>query len=200
MRAGQAGILSRRGFLAAGAAGVVVIAGGALALRMGRSDAAYRAIAGAGPDPVVLDWKELAIMSLAAEDIISPAAEMPSVHDTMTARRVDLELSYGSDKLQSDMKASLAYLEVLPALSGNFTPFSALSADGRRETLAQMRDTQGTDRAIYLALKFFSGLFYFTDDRTWPLLDYGGPAMPKKYFAAGNRIENVLRNASGGAA
>lgn len=120
-------------------------------MRLSRPEADYVAIAGDGPPPIVLNWKGLAVMSLVADRIIAPTDDMPSVSDTMTARRIDLELSYGSAKLQSDMKASLGYLEVLPALSGDLRPFSSLSAAEQADTLRGMSASAGTDRAIYVA-------------------------------------------------
>lgn len=162
-------------------------------MRLSRPEADYVAIAGDGPPPIVLNWKGLAVMSLVADRIIAPTDDMPSVSDTMTARRIDLELSYGSAKLQSDMKASLGYLEVLPALSGDLRPFSSLSAAEQADTLRGMSASAGTDRAIYVALKFFAGLFYYTDDRSWPSIGYAGPAFPEKVFEGGNRIANLAR-------
>ena len=176
------------------AGGVLAAAGGTIALRMSRSEADYRAIAGDGSPPLVLNWKGPAVMSLVANRIIAPTADMPSVQETMTARRIDLELSYGSAKLQSDMKASLGYLEILPALSGDVRPFSTLPADEQTDTLRSMSASAGADRAIYMALKFFSGLFYYTDDRSWPSIDYVGPSVPEKVFEGGNRIANLALN------
>ncbi|VAW01594.1 hypothetical protein MNBD_ALPHA04-2430, partial [hydrothermal vent metagenome] len=102
------------------------------------------------------------------------------------------------DKLQSDMQASLGYLEVLPGLKGNLRPFSSLPGKEQSALLREMSMTPGTDRSIYIALKFFAGLFYFTDDRSWEAIGYGGPAIPEKLFVAGTRIANI-KAAAGGA-
>jgi len=130
--------------------------------------------------------------------VVAPAPGMPSIFETMTARRIDRELHFGSDKLQSDMQASLGYLEVLPGLKGDLRPFSSLPRGEQLDLFREMSMSPGTDRSIYIALKFFSGLFYFTDDRSWEAIGYGGPAVPEKLFVAGTRIANI-NAATGGA-
>ncbi len=198
MQSGRTGGMSRRGFLiAGGAAAVIAAAGGVLAMKMSRSEPEYREIAGPGPDPIILDWKGLALMTQIAGLVVVPAPGMPSIFETMTARRIDRELHFGSDKLQSDMQASLGYLEVLPGLKGDLRPFSSLPGKEQSALLREMSMTPGTDRSIYIALKFFSGLFYFTDDRSWEAIGYGGPVVPEKTFVAGTRIANINAAAGG---
>ncbi len=198
MRSGRAGGLSRRGFLIAGSAtAVVAAAGSGLAMKLSLSEEAYREIAGVGPDPLVLNWKGLAVMTQVADLVVAPGPEMPTVLETMTARRVDRELHFGGDKLQADMKASLGYLEVLPGMKGDLRPFSALPHREQLAVLRVMSATAGTDRSIYLALKFFSGLFYFSDDRSWDAIGYGGPGVPEKLFEAGTRIANIKAGVGG---
>lgn len=198
-RAG-AGIFSRRGFLIGGGAlGVVAVAGGALALRMTRPEEAYQKISGLGPDPSILDWKELAVLTMLVDACISPTAGMPSTFDTMTARRIDRELSFGSAKLQSDMKASLGYIEILPALGGYVSPFTSLESQSQISVLRKMANAGGTDRVIYLAMKFFSGLFYYSDERAWDSVGYIGPGMPEKPFPASSHIRNLNDKVAGAA-
>jgi len=196
MRSGRTAGLSRRGFLATGAAATILVAvGSGLSKKLSLSEDQYRDIAGPGPDPLVFTWKGLAVMTLVAERVIAPRTNMPSIFETMTPRRIDKELSFGSDKLQADMKLSLGYLEVLPGLKGDLRPFSALAPQEQFEFLKMMGAAGGDDRAIYIALKFFSGLFYFTDDRSWDAIGYGGPLVDEKLFEAGTRIANIKMGA-----
>ncbi len=196
MRSGRTAGLSRRGFLATGAAATILVAvGTGLAKKLSLSEDQYRDIVGPGPDPLVFTWKGLAVMTLVADRVIAPRKDMPSIFDTMTPRRIDKELSFGSDKLQADMKLSLGYLEVLPGLKGDLRPFSALSPQEQFEFLKMMGEAGGDNRAIYIALKFFSGLFYFTDDRSWDAIGYGGPLVDEKLFEAGTRIANIKMGA-----
>lgn len=199
MQSGRTGGLSRRGFLIAGTAtAVIAAAGGGLAMKFSRPERTYRDIAGPGPDPLVFSWKGLAVMTLIADLVIAPRSGMPTVLETMTARRIDRELHFGSDKLQSDMNASLGYLEVLPGFKGDLRPFSSLPHEEQFGLLRNMSRSPGTDRSIYIALKFFSGLFYFTDDRCWQAIGYSGPVVPEKLFEAGTRIGNIERAAAKG--
>lgn len=200
MQGGRTGGMSRRGFLVAGtAAAIVAAATSGLAMKLSRSEADYQEIAGPGSDPLVFNWKGLAVMTQIANLVIAPTPAMPSVYDTMTARRIDRELHFGSAKLQADMKASLGYMEVLPGLKGDLRPFSALSPQEQFSLLKAMSASPGTDRSIYIALKFFSGLFYFTDDRSWDAIGYDGPLVDEKVFEAGTRIANIQKAVAGGA-
>ena len=138
-----------------------------------------------------MSWTELAVLTVAAEVIVAPTPDMPGVRETMTARRIDRELMFAEAKLQSDMKASLSFLEVKPLLSGSLSLFTELDAARQKDVLMSMREKPVLDREIYAALKFFTGFFYYTDDRAWPSIGYNGPSVPAKKFEAGNTIANL---------
>lgn len=184
--------LSRRGFLGAGSAGLGLLgAGGAWAL-LGANDATYRDLAN-GATPTVLTLKEFAVLDALASAIITPAKGTPSARDAQTARRIDRELAFHLDgRLVPDLKASLAFLEHLPAVDLRGTRFTALSPDGRAGFLeASARSPWQLRRLAYSGVRFLVLFFYYTDDRTWDSIGYAGPTVAAKQFEGGNRIENL---------
>jgi hypothetical protein len=176
----RAGVLSRRSFLGVGGAAVAasLVAG---YVTLGGDDAEYRALGG-GFEPVVLDIAEFGILSAVAAAMIAPLPGGPSVVQTMTAARIDRELSLHHDNtLAADIKASLTLLEYLPLAQGFGARLSALGAGDQLAFLKQCA----------AGIRFLVVFFYFTDDRTWPSLGYAGPQMPEKLFEGGNRIANL---------
>ncbi|UYV16575.1 hypothetical protein [Porphyrobacter sp. ULC335] len=187
----RAGVLSRRSFLGVGGAAVAasLVAG---YVTLGGDDAEYRALGG-GFEPVVLDIAEFGILSAVAAAMIAPLPGGPSVVQTMTAARIDRELSLHHDNtLAADIKASLTLLEYLPLTQGFGARFSALGTGDQLKFLKQCAaGGPGVVRAAYAGIRFLVVFFYFTDDRTWPGLGYAGPQMPEKLFEGGNRIANL---------
>lgn len=184
--------LSRRGFLGAGAAGagVLVAAGGWLWWRGG--DGVYHAMAD-GAVPSVLSVKELAILATLAEQVIAVAPGAPTVRQAETARRIDRELSFHEgSKLLSDVKLSLALIEHWPTLDFIGSRFTALSAADKTRFLRNCETSSWSlRREAFAGLKFLIVFFYYSDDRTWPSIGYGGPLVPEKLFEGGNRIANL---------
>jgi hypothetical protein len=184
---------SRRGFLGVGGAAVAasLVAG---YVTLAGNDAEYRALGG-GFDPVTLDTAEFGILSALAAAMIAPMPGGPSLTQTMTAARIDRELSMHHDNmLAGDIKASLTLLEYLPLAQGFGARFSALEAGDQLKFLKNCASGgAGVVRAAYAGIRFLVVFFYFTDERTWPGLGYGGPQMPEKLFEGGNRIANIKR-------
>lgn len=184
--------LSRRGFLGASAVGVGVVAAVSGWAWFYANDAHYRTLVGDAV-PSVLTVKELAILGALADAMILPAAGAPSAQLAQTARRIDRELSFhGGSKLLSDVKSSLLLLEHAPVMDLLGTRFTALSATGRAAFLEDCARSQWAMRRLaYAGVKFLILFFYYSDDRTWRSIGYGGPAVAEKLFEGGNRIANL---------
>ncbi len=184
--------LSRRGFLGAGAVGLGVLGAVAGWTWFGANDACYRALVGDAV-PNVLTIKELAILGALAEAMIAPSAGAPTAHQAETARRIDRELVFHSgSKLISDIKSSLLLLEHAPIMDMMGSRFTALSATDRAAFLeGSARSQWALRRLAYAGVKFLILFFYYSDDRTWRSIGYGGPAVAEKIFEGGNRIANL---------
>ena len=185
--------LSRRGFLGASAAGLGILGIAAAGWEwLGPSEAHYRALVGDAV-PAVLSVKELAILGALADAVITAKPGTPTAGQAQTARRIDRELAFQSEsKLVSDVKLSLAFLEHLPALDFLGLRFTALSAAGKIAFLRNCETSSWSSRSrAFAGLKFLILFFYYTDDRTWPSIGYGGPQVAEKFFEGGNRIANL---------
>lgn len=196
MAANRLAILSRRGFLGAGGAAAAVAGGGYLWFT--GNDEEYERLAD-GARPSLLSIKEYAVLSALADEIIKPFGKSPSLKEAMTALRIDRELLLHRDStLAEDMKVSLQLLEHAPLLDGLGTRFTNLSPQDRQIFLKNCASASaGLRRSAYSGVRFFIIFFYYTDDRTWPGIGYGGPLVEEKLFEGGNRIAN-LKLTSGG--
>ena len=190
----------RRRFLkfgAAGAAGVAVLA--AVERLMPPSDvpdAAARRMRG-GP----LSALEFRTLELMAAAVIGAPAGALGTHDTRTAERIELELTRNQGALLSDVQIALKLVEYLPLLWGFGARFSRLDDAARLGMLQRMNDSDNDlVRSAFKGLRFFCLLFYYTDERAWKRMGYGGPWMPAKFYVGGNRIANLRPEATAGGA
>ncbi len=184
--------LSRRGFLGAGAVGAAALVAAGSWFWWDGDDATYRAMIGAAV-PTVLSVKQLAILGALAEAVIVAAPGAPTAAEAETARRIDRELIFHKDsKLVSDVKASLALLEHLPALDFLGTRFTALGAADKARFLRNCETSSWSARTqAFVGLKFLILFFYYTDSRTWHSIGYGGLQVAEKFFEGGNTIANL---------
>jgi len=182
--------LSRRGFLRIGAAASAAIVGaGALAgcTHLTHDD---------GPDeqPDVLTRRELATLAAIADRVIVPGADGPTARDARTARRIDRELAFNEGTLVDDVRAALALMEYGPFLDLRWRPFTRLAADEQDAYLRASAESRWTLRRNALnGLRFLCLFFYYTDDRTWPAIGYGGPMVERKLPEAANAREVLDR-------
>lgn len=185
--------ISRRGFLQLGLAGGAGAAALTLLQSLGPLPGRYEALMGQ-EQPLVLNRKELAVLSLFVADVIGARASELSPEQTRSAARVDLELSKHGGRMLADTKAALAVLEHGPLVRGWLSRYSGLDASRRATYLASL---QGSPRSIlrqtYSGLRFFALFFYYSDERSWPRIGYGGPWVPEKRYVGGNRIANLER-------
>lgn len=185
--------LSRRGFLGASAAGLGIMGVAAAGWDwFGPGEAHYRALVGDAV-PTVLSVKELAILGALAETVITTASGAPTVQQAETARRIDRELSFQLEsQLVSDVKLSLAFLEHLPVVDFLGLHFTSLSTADKIAFLENCGTSSWSARSrAFAGLKFLILFFYYTDDRTWPSIGYGGPQVAEKFFEGGNSIANL---------
>ncbi len=184
-------LIKRRGFLVGGAS-VAIIAGlGLAATKFAGDESEYGALLN-GEVPEVLSVREMAVLTLFASRIIPDRASAPTTAEARVARRIDKELSFAGDKLASDMKASLLYLEFSPVLHMSLTKFSRMTEAAQDDFIAKLQhSSDAMERSIYNGLRFMCMFFYYTDERVWPSIGYEAPLMERKFFAAGNSLENL---------
>lgn len=135
---------------------------------------------------------EFNTLDLMAAAVIGAPAGALDTRDTRTAERIELELTRNQGALVSDVKTALKVIEFLPMLWGFGARFTRLDDAGRLRALQRMNDS-GNDlvRSAFKGLRFLCLLFYYTDERTWKRMGYGGPWVPAKFYAGGNRIVNL---------
>lgn len=189
----------RRGFLKLGIAGAGGIAVLALLERLSPSSDASRSsghrMAG-GP----LSASEFHTLEMMAASVVGPPADALGTREARTAERIELELSRSQGPLLSDVMAALKVIEFLPLLWMG-SRFTRLDGDGRLRVLQRMNDSDNDlIRSAFKGLRFFCLLFYYTDERTWKRMGYGGPWASAKFFEGGNRIVNLRPEAAAGGA
>jgi hypothetical protein len=197
--------LGRRGFLTATGFGAAALAGAGGWLAWDSRDASYQAKA-TGLKSVVLTAAELVILQAVAETMIAKSDRSvgaPSAREARVAERIDRELSFHGGKLLSDVKAALALIERAPLLDLIGTRFTDLPEERQAMVLAKSETSPlQVRRQAFVGLKFLICFFYYSDDRTWASIGYGGPLVPEKPFEGGNRLANLAptsRSAKAGA-
>jgi len=131
----------------------------------------------------VLSNKEFLIFSAAARRLLATdGPDAPDADTVGVALFVDRYLENLDPALSGDFRALLQLLEhgtVIFRLSGSrFTHQSALEQDATLDDWAHSRLT--VRRRGFQALKTMALLGYWRDDRTWPLIGYSGPTLPKR--------------------
>jgi hypothetical protein len=184
--------ISRRGFLRAGVATSLALAGaGAISGCLPGPD--YGRAVGT-EHPEVLSTKQLAILTAFAGRVITPADGGPTAIDARIARRIDRELAFSDGRLADDVGAALTLIEHGTLLDFRFRRFTSLAPDQQDAYLvACARSTWTTRRNAYAGLRFLCLFFYYTDDRTWQAIGYNGPTVDRKLPEAANAIESLDR-------
>jgi hypothetical protein len=123
----------------------------------------------------------LVFAAVARRLLLADGPDAPAPDDVGVALFVDRYLARLPAPLQDDVRALLQLVEhgsllFQPALS-RFTHLQAVEQDA---TLADWESSRLTVRRRgFQALKTLALLGYYRDDRTWPLLAYTGPMLPK---------------------
>jgi hypothetical protein len=189
-------LITRRGFLKASAVTTTaLIGGGSLAGCV--SETSYRAIVGE-ERPEALSIRELAILMKVADRVIAPAPGAPTAAEARTARRIDRELAYSDGILTDDVRAALAVVEYGPLLDLRGRRFTRLSTAEQHAYLRSCAASSWTLRRNAVSgLRFLCVFLYYTDDRTWPSIGYGGPMVERKIPEAANALEALARPVGG---
>jgi hypothetical protein len=178
---------TRRGFLRAGAlATTALIGAGAFAgcTSFRRDEHAD------GEQPDVLSRRELAILAALADRVIVAADGAPTAREARTARRIDRELAFNDGTLVADVRAALTMIEYGPLLDLHPHRFTGLDPAAQDAYLQACADSGWTlRRNAFGGLRFLCLFFYYTDDRTWRAVGYGGPMVDRKLPEAANARE-----------
>ena len=151
-----------------------------------------------GETPEVLTAKELAILMAFADRVITPGDASPTPRDARVARRVDRELVFSDGRLASDVRAALALIEHAPILDFRLRRFTNLAPADQDAYLAQCAQSGWTlRRNAYSGLRFLCLFLYYTDDRTWRSIGYGGVMVDRKLPEASNALAALDRPVGG---
>ncbi len=166
------GVLSRRHFLKS-------LLWSSAAVGAGGSLTACDTGGGRGADGralLYLDAGEAALLSALGEAIIPTQEGFPTLEQAGVVRRVDEEMLFVGDSIQSDIHAALAVLQWTPLLYGHFSRYTQLAPEQRREVLRRMMVSGSeTLRAVATNLKILIQFFYFAHPATWKATGYDGP-------------------------
>jgi hypothetical protein len=174
---------SRRGFLVGSTAVLGALAAGAGLVMRGDPEQ-YRALVrlddGSVPETVVLSVKELAVLTAVVDRMLPPRPPFPTARELALARRIDKELGFHGEKLQSDMKSALFVLEHDGLVHASASRFCALSPDEQDERLASMAQGNDIERQVVNGIRILALFFYYADERTWPHIHYAGPLVAER--------------------
>jgi hypothetical protein len=169
-------VISRRSFLRAGLVGGVLLGGAAL---VGRRLTGYRLDAETAHQLRALSPKEYLILAAAARRILVPDGDDAPPPDVVgCALRADAYLARVPPEVQREVRALLHLFEHGSAVSSRFTRMRPEQQDA---VLAAWEASPFTlKRRGFQALRTLAFLGYFSDERTWPLLGYTGPMLPRR--------------------
>lgn len=173
-------MLTRRGFLRAGLVGGVLLGGAAI---VGRSLSGYHLDAATAKRLRALSPKEYLVMQAVARRVLAPdAADAPSPDSVDVAGAVDAYVAKLPAAVQRDVRALLQLVEHGSSLfRGGATRFTHLSPEAQDAVLADwQRSSLTVRRRGFQALRTLAFLGYWRDDRTWPIIGYSGPMLPKR--------------------
>ena len=177
--------LSRRGFLRGGLATSAALAFGGTLAGCLRSDAII-----GDEQPEILTRGELATLTAVADRVITAGAGTPTAREASTARRIDRELTFNEGTLVGDVRAALALVEYGTFLDLHPRPFTRLDAAAQDAYLRACAESSwALRRNAFGGLRFLCLFFYYTDDRTWHSIGYGGTMVDRKLPEAANARE-----------
>jgi gluconate 2-dehydrogenase subunit 3-like protein len=170
-------VLSRRRFLRAGIIGGLLLGGAAL---VGKQISGYSVDEATRRRLRALSPKEYLILQAVARRVLAPDEPgAPSADAVEAALAVDTYLAKLPREIVSDVRALLHLVEHGSSLFSG-TRFTRMSPAAQDATLADwQRSSLTVRRRGFQALRTLSFLGYWRDDRTWPLLGYSGPMLPR---------------------
>lgn len=159
--------------------GGVLLGGAAL---VGRQLTGYHVDAATARRLRVLSPKEYLVLQAVARRVLAPDRDdAPSADTVEVALGVDAYLAKLPPYVQRDVGALLQLVEHGSALFRlRATRFTRMGAAEQDATLADWeRSSLTVRRQGFQALRTLSFLGYWRDDRTWPLIGYSGPMLPR---------------------
>lgn len=182
-------LLSRRGFLRAGAITSAALASATMLAGCLRDERSAL-----DEEPEILTRGELATLTALADRVIAAADGAPTAREARTARRIDRELTFNEGTLVGDVRAALGLIEYGTVLDLHLKPFTRLDAAAQDAYLRNCAESSWTlRRNAFGGLRFLCLFFYYTDDRTWRSIGYAGPMVERKLPEAANAREVLDR-------
>ena len=171
-------MLSRRRFLRAGLIGGLLLGGAAV---VGRQLSGYHVDEATRRRLRVLSPKEYLILQAVARRILaSDGDDAPSADSVEVVLAVDAYLAKLPREVVSDVRALLQLVEHGSSLFSG-SRFTRMSPAAQDATLAEwQRSSLTVRRRGFQALRTLAFLGYWRDERTWPLIGYSGPMLPKR--------------------
>lgn len=171
-------MLSRRRFLRAGVIGGLLIGGASL---VGWQLSGYAVDPATRRRLRVLSPKEYLVLQAVARRVLATDdVEAPSPDTVEVALAVDAYLAKLPREVASDVRALLQLVEHGASLFSG-ARFTRMTPAAQDAVLAGwQRSSLTVRRRGFQALRTLSFLGYWRDDRTWPLLGYSGPMLPKR--------------------
>jgi hypothetical protein len=160
--------------------------GGAL---LGSAALVGRHLSGYSLDPAVasklrvLSAKEFLVFSAVARRMLAPdQGGAPTADEVQAGLFVDSYLAKLDKGMRSDVRALLHLVEHGSGLFRvAFSRFTHMTPAEQDATLADWEHSRlALRRRGFQALKTMAMLGYWRDDRTWPLIGYTGPMLPRR--------------------
>ena len=122
------------------------------------------------------------MQAVARRVLAADASDAPTPDSVDVAGAVDAYVARLPAAVQRDVRALLQLVEHGSSLfRGGATRFTHLSADAQDAVLRDWaRSSLTVRRRGFQALRTLAFLGYWRDDRTWSLLGYSGPMLPKR--------------------
>jgi hypothetical protein len=134
------------------------------------------------PAPRSLSRKELLVLAAAVERLVAPdGPDAPQGDAFAIAHWIDDYLASMDPAMQRDVSALLQLLEHGSSMFRlGATRFTRMSSEERDETLQDWSDSRlAVRRQGFQGLRALAFLGYYRDDRTFAMLGYPGPMVPR---------------------
>lgn len=146
---------------------------------------------------MVLDGHLADIVHAFAEAAMPVGNGFPTIEEAEVVKRMDEELFFISENIQSDFKAVLYLVELLPFAYGKMSRFSRLSREERIELLEKTADTENDLTRVAVAnARMVTRLMYYGHPSSWKAIGYDGPfgnipeqlSEQRKYYASITKV------------